>query len=86
MEDKLEMAKEKIGLGSWEEMSEEDHTKLIEREIWKQENYDQWIKEMEEEAEKETKKMKKLSKKIKGKKGKQQESEYDEYEEDEYVE
>jgi hypothetical protein len=72
------MSKEKVGLGSWEELDEETRDKLVEREIWKQENYDAWIEEREQEELKEVKKIKSAIKKRKGKNRKFQDEDEDE--------
>lgn len=51
LEDRTEMARDRIGLVEWEEMlSEEERQALIEREIWKRDVYDQWKQEKEAEA------------------------------------
>lgn len=51
LEDRTEMARDRIGLVEWEEMlSEEERQALIEREIWKKDVYEQWKQEKEAEA------------------------------------
>lgn len=52
LEDRTEMARDRVGLAEWEEvLTEEEKQKLIEREIWKQDVYEQWIEEQVKEAE-----------------------------------
>lgn len=46
-EDRMEMARDRIGLGAWEEMSSEERAKFIAMEIWKDEVFDKWTAEQE---------------------------------------
>jgi hypothetical protein len=48
-EDKLEMARSRVGYGTWEETSEELRQKFIEMEVWKAGVFENWLKEKEEE-------------------------------------
>lgn len=60
MEDKIEMARDRIGLATWEDqLTEDEKKKFIEMEIWKQEVYDKWLQEKEEEYQKAMKSMNK---------------------------
>lgn len=82
MEDRIDMARNRIGLGSWEYIPQEEREKLIEMQIWKQEVYDQWL------ADREAEEMKRLQKLRGGKKGKRakMQQEDDEEDDDGYVE
>ncbi len=52
LEDRTEMARDRVGVAEWEEvLTEEEKEKLIAREIWKEEVYQQWIDEQVKEAE-----------------------------------
>ena len=66
LEDRIDMARNRVGLGSWEYLTSEEREKLIEMQIWKQEVYDQWIADREAE---ELKRLQKLKSMKKGKKG-----------------
>jgi hypothetical protein len=72
------MARDRVGLTTWEDFPEEEKEKLLEMEIWKKEVYEQWIEEKEAE---ELKRIKKMSK---GKKRRQR-YEDEEGDEDTYV-
>lgn len=81
-EDRFEMSRDRVGLSTWEELPEAEQDKLIEREIWKDENYKAWIDEQEAIL------MKKYAKKGSKfqKRRKQMEGDEDEEGEDEYIE
>jgi hypothetical protein len=71
------MARDRMGLVTWEDLAEEEKEKLLGTEIWKREVYEQWIEEKEAE---ELKKIKKMSK------GKKRRQKYeDEEDEDAYI-
>jgi capsule polysaccharide export protein KpsC/LpsZ len=72
------MARDRVGLATWEDFPEEEKEKLLEMEIWKREVYERWIEEKEAE---ELKRIKKMSK---GKKRRQR-YEDEEGDEDTYV-
>lgn len=60
MEDKIEMARDRIGLAIWEDqLTEVEQNKFIDMEIWKPEVYDKWLQEKEEEYQKAMKAMNK---------------------------
>jgi len=46
--EQYEIAAQKVGLGTWEEMSQDDRAGLVKRKIWLRESYDRWISEREE--------------------------------------
>ncbi len=75
------MSRDRVGLSTWEELPEAEQDKLIEREIWKDENYKAWIDEQEALL------MKKYAKKGSKfqKRRKQMEGDEDEEGEDEYI-
>lgn len=52
LEDQLDMARERVGLGSWELLSEAERTKLLEMRIWETEVYEKYVADREAEAEK----------------------------------
>jgi len=81
-EDKLEMARDKIGLFTWEETSDEQKQKFIDMEIWKDEVYNAWVAEMEAE---ELKRQSKSNKGSKKKKRRNQADSDDEVRGDEYI-
>ena len=58
LEDKLEMARERVGLASWEELDTAEQDKLIEKQIWQVEVYNAWV---EEKVAEETKRLNKLN-------------------------
>lgn len=78
MEDKLEMARDRVGLATWEELSKEEQDKLLALEIWKQENYEKWMEEREAEEMKKILKQK-GSKAFRKKKQRLEEEDLDEY-------
>jgi hypothetical protein len=45
------MARDRVGLGSWEELSEEEREKLVALRIWESAVYDKYIEEREAENE-----------------------------------
>lgn len=50
------MARERVGLASWEELEPSEQSKLIEREVWKREVYEAWVAErVAEEARRQSK-------------------------------
>lgn len=49
MDDQIEMARERVGLATWEEMSEQEQDKLIEQKIWLSAVYNAWIAEREKQ-------------------------------------
>lgn len=82
MEDKLEMAKERVGLGTWENiLTDAEKEKLVNMEIWKKDVYEKWIVQFEEEQ---MKKMKGGS--SKGSKKKNKKRQDDDDDEGEYIE
>jgi hypothetical protein len=50
-EDQLEMARDRVGLGSWEELSEEEREKLVAMRIWESAVYDKYIEDRDAENE-----------------------------------
>ncbi len=62
MEDKIDMARERLGLAVWEELSEAEQQKFLAMEIWKAEGYDKFIAEQKSALEQH------VAKKSKGKK------------------
>jgi hypothetical protein len=60
MEDKVEMAQERVGMFKWDTLTEKTKNELIDRKIWVSAVYEQWVADAEAEAErKANKKMKK---------------------------
>lgn len=64
-DDKFEMSRDKIGLFTWEESSDEQKQKFIDMEIWKDDVYNAWMAELEAEEAKRQLKPNKSSKKKK---------------------
>ena len=42
LDDQLEMARERVGLASWEELSVAEQDKLLEKKIWRKDVYQAW--------------------------------------------
>lgn len=56
LEDRTEMARDRVGLASWEELEPAEQGKLIERCIWKADVYEAWVAErVAEEAKRQAK-------------------------------
>eukprot|EP00598_Pedospumella_elongata_P000336 CAMPEP_0184972874 /NCGR_PEP_ID=MMETSP1098-20130426/4811_1 /TAXON_ID=89044 /ORGANISM="Spumella elongata, Strain CCAP 955/1" /LENGTH=341 /DNA_ID=CAMNT_0027495261 /DNA_START=44 /DNA_END=1069 /DNA_ORIENTATION=- len=60
LDDQLEMARECVGLASWEELSVAEQDKLLEKKIWRKDVYQAW---MEERAAEEARRLSKLASK-----------------------
>lgn len=52
IEEQIEMAREMVGLATWEELTEAEKTKLLEKKIWLHSVYDSWKTEKVAEMEK----------------------------------
>ena len=76
------MSRDRVGLATWEDLSPEEQDKLIEMEIWKQEVYEKWIEDKQEEE------MKKFIKQKGSKALRRRKQRMEEYEEDDndYIE
>lgn len=60
LDEQLEMARDKVGLATWDEIGAEEQKNLVKRQIWLQVNYDAWLSEKEaEQLKKQTKMLKK---------------------------
>eukprot|EP00428_Durinskia_dybowskii_P063030 CAMPEP_0170384016 /NCGR_PEP_ID=MMETSP0117_2-20130122/15778_1 /TAXON_ID=400756 /ORGANISM="Durinskia baltica, Strain CSIRO CS-38" /LENGTH=349 /DNA_ID=CAMNT_0010639747 /DNA_START=34 /DNA_END=1083 /DNA_ORIENTATION=+ len=57
LEDRTEMARNRVGLASWEELEPSEQAKLIEKKIWLSEVHSAWV---EERVAEETKRLQKL--------------------------
>lgn len=77
MEDRLEMARERVGLGSWELLSEAEREKLMEMRIWERDVFEKYVEEREAEAER--RERKKYAKSGRGR-GRRDETEDEDYE------
>jgi DnaJ family protein C protein 25 len=60
MDEQIEMAREKVGKGAWEELNADEKINLVKSKIWLRENYNLWIAEKEAEAKKQGEKKKKM--------------------------
>ncbi len=61
LEDRLDMARQRVGLGTWEELPESEKEALIERRIWEAPVHAQWVEDREaEESKRVAKKMSKM--------------------------
>jgi hypothetical protein len=49
MEEKIEMAKEAVGLAAWERRSEEERAKLVAMEVWRPEVRSKWLADTTDE-------------------------------------
>ena len=59
MEDMIDMASSRVGLGTWNKLSESEQKAFVEKKIWIKSNYDEWV------AEQQAMELKKLNKKKK---------------------
>lgn len=64
------MARDRVGLGTWEELEEEKRQEFIDMEVWKAGVYEEYVKKVEEEEERKLQQMaakyKKASRRRKG--------------------
>lgn len=77
-DDKVEMAKDRMGLFMWEEYSEEEKKRFIDMEIWKNDVHERWRADQEAEDMKKQK-LNKLNKSSKRRSRNQPDEDYDEY-------
>ena len=87
VEDKTEMARDRVGLGTWEELDDELRQKFSDMEVWKNGVYENYLKEVEEEQMQKMQQMQaKYKKAARRRKGKAAADSEDFEEEYDYVE
>jgi hypothetical protein len=68
LQDRTEMARDRLGLATWEELEPAEQRRLIEREVWRREVHEAWL------AERAAEEAKRLGK-LRGKGGKDRDRE-----------